>query len=445
MTQHSGEVAASPQSSHAVEVPVEEAGRYHVIVVGGGLSGVCAAVASARTGARTLLVEALPFVGGNGTTGLPISGLRARNSEVLVVRGLVAEILDLMRHRGAVSGNFARQDWIAVDAEQLQLVLGHLLESAGVSLLTYSPLLAAVRAGVRISDAVFYNKDGRALRYRAEMFVDTTGDAQVARLAGLTTPMGRQRDGRTQTMSLVFSVAGIDERRTPPDDAVVDLWHRWQESGTIRRNQRRNPSINNVINRPGWRSFIATRIHVPKGTDNRLLALAELEGRKQIEEFVESFLRPHVPGYEHCFLAQIANHMGVRETRRISGLYEMSVTDLLTGRKFPDSIACNASSVENHQPDSGSAEWQHLHDGDYYTIPYRSLVAREVDNLLASGRCISASHEALAALRVLSPSMATGQAAGTAAALAALERTSAHELDPELLRAALRSSGAIVD
>ncbi|MGP4111218.1 FAD-dependent oxidoreductase [Streptomyces sp. 4N509B] len=444
MTQHSAAHAAA-QRSHAVEVPVEEAGSYQVIVVGGGLSGVCAAVASARTGARTLLAEALPFVGGNGTTGLPVSGLRARNSDLLVVRGLVTEILDVMRHRNAVSDDFARHDWIAVDAEQLQLVLGDLLESAGVSLLTYSPLLAAVRAGVRISDAVFYNKDGRALRYRAEMFVDTTGDAQVARLAGLTTPMGRHRDGRTQTMSLVFSVAGIDERRTPPDGAVVDLWHGLQESGVVRRNQRRNPSINSVINRPGWRSFIATRIHVPKGTDNRLLALAELEGRKQIEEFVESFLRAHVPGYEHCFLAQIANHVGVRETRRISGLYEMSVTDLLTGRKFPDSIACNASSVENHQPDSGSARWQHLNDGDYYTIPYRSLVAREVDNLLASGRCISASHEALAALRVLSPSMATGQAAGTAAALAAMERTSAHDLDPELLRAELRSSGAIVD
>jgi hypothetical protein len=185
---------------------------------------------------------------------------------------------------------------------------------------------------------------------------------------------------------------------------------------------------------------------VPKGTDNRFLAVAELEGRKQIEEFVEAFLRPHIPGYEHCFLAQIASHVGVRETRRIAGVYEISADDLLMGRKHPDSIACNASSIENHLPDaSASVQWHHLRDGEYYTIPYRALVAREADNLLASGRCISASHEALAALRVLSPSMATGQAAGVAAALAALKQVSASELDPEAVRAALRRDGAIVD
>lgn len=429
----------------SIEIPTEAAGSYDVIVVGGGLSGVCAAVASARTGAHTLLVEALPSVGGNGTTGLPISGLCARNSDKIIVRGIVDEILHRLCQRGGASKASFYKSWIPIDAEQLQIVLGEILESANVDVLTYSPLVAVVRDGKMLREAIFYNKDGRALRYRAQMFVDSTGDAQVARVGGLTTVMGRQRDGLTQTMSLVFSVAGIDESRAPENATVVDLWHKFQETGLIKFNHRRNPSFNTMIHRRGWLSLIATRVQVPKGTDNRYLSQAELMGRKQMDEFVEKFLRPHVPGYNGCYIAQIAGHIGVRETRRIVGVYQITAADLLSGRKYADSIACNASSIENHQADSCDTEWQHLVDGDYYTIPLRALVALEAENLFASGRCISASHEALAALRVLSPAMATGQAAGTAAALAALNQRSSHELDAELVREALVISGAIVD
>ncbi|MGK9054989.1 FAD-dependent oxidoreductase [Xaviernesmea oryzae] len=427
----------------SVSIPVEDAGAYDVIVVGGGLSGVCAAVAAARTGARTLLGEALPFVGGNGTTGLPISGLCARNSDRMIVGGIVTEIIEMLRKRGGVGADVKHMDWIPVDAEQLQLVLGDLLHTAGVTLLTYSPLLAVTREQSLIRDLCFYNKDGRALRYRAGAFVDSSGDAQLARLAGLTTPMGRQSDGHTQTMSLVFSVAGVDEARAERNSVVSEAWNQFQASRTT-RNKRRDPSVNDVFGRPGWRSFIATRVSVRKGTDNRLLAEAELEGRRQIEEFIDSFLRP-VAGYENCFLAQIASHVGVRETRRISGLYEITTADLVAGRKFDDAIACNASSIEIHLPDQGLPHWEHLEDGDYYTVPYRALVAREVDNLFTSGRCISATHEALAALRVLSPAMATGQAAGTAAALSALRGVAANRLDVAELRATLRAAGAVVE
>ncbi|MER9026132.1 FAD-dependent oxidoreductase [Mesorhizobium sp. M0815] len=444
MTERPFSTVVENQREPMVAIQAEEAGDYDVIVVGGGLSGVCAAVAATRIGGRTLLAESLPFVGGNGTTGLPISGLCARNSERMIVGGIITEILEMLQERGGVSVDFRRKNWIPVDAEQLQFVLGRLLHTAGVSLLTYSPLVAVTRDQSRISDLAFYNKDGRALRYRARAFVDSTGDAQVARLAGLATPMGRQRDGRTQTMSLVFSIAGVDESRAESNSAVSAAWNQFQASGSV-RNTRRDPSVNHIFGRLGWRSFIATRVNVMKGTDNRLLTEAELEGRRQIEEFVYDFLRPRVPGYENSFVAQIAGHVGVRETRRILGLYEITASDLISGKKFHDSIACNASSVEIHMPESGMARWEHLKDDDYYTIPYRSLVARDVDNLFASGRCISATHEALGALRVLSPAMATGQAAGTAAALVALNQTSAHQLDVEAVRSALQAAGAIVD
>ena len=435
-----GAVEAAAQ----VGVPAEDAGTYDVVVAGGGLSGVCAAVAAARTGARTLLAEALPYVGGNGTTGLPISGLRARNSDRVVVGGLVREMVDRLLRRGGTEAAFLDSEWIPIDGEQLQLVLGEMLGDAGVDLLTYSPLLAVGRGARRIETVSFYNKDGRALRYRAASFVDSTGDAQLARLAGLPTPMGRQRDGRTQTLSLVFSVAGVDDARAAERNAVSAAWHRYQATHKS-TNARRDPAINTVVGRAGWRSFIATRIEIDKGTDNRLLAKAEMEGRRQIDEFVNDFLRRDVPGYERCYLAQVASHVGVRETRRITGLYEITTDDIVSARKFPDAIACNASSIEDHPPESGDAQWSHLEDGAYYTIPYRALVADGVDNLLASGRCVSASHEALAALRVLSPAMATGEAAGTAAALTALGAVPTDQLDPQALRAALRQAGAVVD
>ncbi len=433
-------------SGDSIQLPVEEAGGYDVLVVGAGLSGVCAAVAAARLGAKTLLVESLPYIGGNATIGLPLSSFRAAQDERLIVGGIPLEIVNGLRQRGGCEVDPAQRDWLPIDCELLQLELTRLLDGAGAELLTYSPLLAVEREGRELRSAVFHNKE-TSLRVHARVMIDCSGDAQVAALAGLPTPMGRHRDQKTQPMTLTFTLGGVEGDRMPAWGEIVKRWEelRLQRAWRNPRSAITYPFA--LPGKPGHYAFNVTRIIVDKGTDNRLLSHAEKEGRYQVEEFVEEFLRPHIAGFERCYLSQIGHRIGVRETRRIAGYYELQRQDLLALTQFEDAIACNSYPVDIHSPDGGTSQCEEgsLPKGGYYTIPYRALVARDADNLLAAGRCVSASHEALSAVRVLSAAMATGEAAGTAAALCIESGLNPMELSVDRLRAALRRQGAIVE
>ncbi len=441
----SSEFERSVKGPSIIEIPTQDAGDYDVIVVGAGFSGICAALASARNGAKTLLGESFAFPGGNGITGLPISSFRARQSPEMIVRGIPLEIVRRLERRSAVGGRVEEMAWLPINPEILQLEIVHMIEESGVDLLCHSPLLAARKAEQEIRECVFYNKDTAALAYRAKVFVDTSGDAQLASLSGCGTKMGRQRDGKTQAMSLLFQVGGVDEAVAANPEEVSVLWNRMRTEGAQWSSPATSVGFSRIPGRPGFFCFNVTRILVSKGTDHRVLTQAELEGRKQLEEFFFRFLRPHAPGFGNSFLAGISPRVGVRETRRILSIYELQCDDLLSAKKFDDSIACNASSVEIHDPEGGGTQWKSPPMGGYYTIPYRSLVARDADNLLGAGRCVGASHEALAAVRVLSAAMATGEAAGTAAALCATQGCKTADLDPKKLRETLRANGARVD
>lgn len=425
--------------------------HFDVIVVGGGLAGVCAALAAARHGARTLLAESLPFIGGNGTIGLPMTTFRASYSPPVIVGGIPREILERLRESGGFDSNPEQEDWMPMDCDLLQLVLTRLLDESGITLLCHSPLHRALQDSTRLRHVVFLDQD-RLGAYEGKCFVDTSGDAALAFQAGLDTPMGRARDGRTQPMTLTFSVANIDTEAFLHSGGCRMLAKKWSQARA--KVPFRNPRLGSALSCPtfipgrrGEASFNVTRILVDKGLGARQLTDAEREGRYQVEEFVERFLRPHVHGFEHCWLSHIAHRVGVRETRRIRGEYELQIDDLLTRRRFEDAVACNSYPVDIHSPTGGDTEFktESIPVGDYYTIPYRSLVAGGIDNLLAAGRCISASHEAIAAVRVLSCAMATGQAAGTAAALCAAKNIPARNLNPSVLRGVLREDGAIVD
>jgi hypothetical protein len=179
------------------------------------------------------------------------------------------------------------------------------------------------------------------------------------------------------------------------------------------------------------------------GTDRDQLSRAEIEGRRQVLPLL-NFLRKYVPGFEHCYLIDTGSQIGVRESRRIMGEYVLTKEDVLGARRFNDAIARVSFPIDIHDVQGGGGFFQGPSGGPYYTIPYRSLVPGRIDNLLVAGRCISATHEAHGSLRVMPPCFATGQAAGTAAALALETKVSPRSVDVRLLRESLTQQGALV-
>ncbi len=442
-------VLAPPQDSlltTSAKAPL--VGRYDVIVVGGGMAGIAAALAARRGGMKTLLVESLPFIGGNATTGLPLSRFFATDSDRLVVAGIPRELCELMRAKGGFSADYEKNKWLPFDDNVFQLEVNRLLWEEGVELLCYSSLKEVRMEEGRIRHLIFSCKT-EYLAYEASYVIDATGDAEVASAAGLEAPMGRARDGKTQPLTLVFTLGGIDQSKYS-HPGIQKLWAEQKEKRNY-RNPRAGSAISGatfIPGRPGEAYMNVTRMLVDKGTDPRALTAAEIEGRFQIEEFVEQFLKPHVPGFENCYITRIAHRAGVRETRRIVGEYTLTEEDLLQCRKFEDSVACNSYPIDVHSPDGGTTQYNKktYKPGEFYTVPYRSLVAKGCDNLAAAGRCISATHQALGAVRVLTCSMATGEAAGEAAAIA-LEQGGQALRDVSIpdLRERLRKAGAIVE
>ena len=186
-----------------------------------------------------------------------------------------------------------------------------------------------------------------------------------------------------------------------------------------------------------------SRVHGVDATDADQLTQAEIEGHRQVIYLV-NFLRKYVPGFENCYLVDTGTQIGVRETRRIMGEYVLTQEDVFEARRFKDAIARVSFPIDIHDVKGGGGFFEGPREGPYYTVPYRCLVPKKVENLLVAGRCISATHEAHGSLRVMPPCFATGQAAGTAGALALETNVSPRYVDVELLRESLVRHGALV-
>jgi hypothetical protein len=417
--------------TETLNTPIEEAGD--VIVFGAGSAGVAAAVAAAREGARTTLIDPSPFPGGNLVSGLPILG--GYDGEKQVVRGFFQELCDALRERNGIDNDPTREKDINIDVEKLKIILLEKLLAAGVQLRGYTLLVRAVVSESRIEAAVIEGKGGRRA-LRAPIFIDTTGDADLAFLAGAPVEKGRPDDGLMQAMTLMFGVGNIDKTRFTEWGAYPALERRYVElAGEMGLRNPRRDSLSGMWgaqSRHGEYSFNVTRILGADGTDAASLTKAETEGRLQVLEFVERFLRPHIPGFENAYVVWTAAKIGVRETRRIVGEHVLNHDDVWNFVKFPDVINCGASPIDIHCPLGGVGEFPigHFFGGKYWTIPYRCIVPLKIDNLLAAGRCLSATHEAMGAARQMTNCMGTGEAAGFAAALCVKENTTPRQLDP---------------
>ena len=416
--------------------------QYDVIVAGGGPAGVCAAAAAARQGARTALIERYGILGGMLTSGYvnPILGSVAPGS-------MYDEIISLL---GATYSKTRNGREMSIDSEKAKSLFLQFVCEAGADVFLQTPVVEVVKEGSAVKGLIVGTQEGLKTLY-ADVIVDATGDGFVAARAGAEYQMGRESDGRCQPATIEFSLDGVDETDgitcwggsdpvTLPDGTrYADFCKEANRRGEL------PPNVTIVrlhrTNRPGERSVNATQANGYNTLTPEGVLGAEREIRGQIDQII-LFLRKYVPGYAQCKLKGSGSTLGVRETRRIMGDYVISDHDVETGARQPDAVVHNAwFLIDIHNPAGGGQAEGRSQPAIPYDIPYRSMLPRGLDNLLTAGRCISGTHRAHASYRIGGICLATGQAAGTAAALAAMGHVSPRSLDVGEIQKALMKCG----
>lgn len=415
---------------------------FHVIVAGGGISGTMAAIASSREGAKTLLLERYAALGGMGTLGLvqPITTWGVGGHYVIAGTGkrVLSELTaDSPGRCGNTAGATPLSHYGPVcDAEYLKFHLERWAGEYDVHLRYHSWVCGVDRTRERITALNVVSKGGPAA-LRARVFVDATGDADVAAYAGVPFDVG------SQGISLMFLVAGIDFDQSPPPAEITRLYgeHRVGYRGLA---MFRHP-------RPDSAYFNVTEVEGLDALDPCDLTKATVECRRQAWEIL-SVMRRHVAGFENAFIAQTAPALGVRESRRIRGRYILTVSDAENGVHFDDVIARASCPVDIHgSADDGLGEYRTLNRS--YAVPYRCLITDKIDNLIVTGRSVSADHGAHSSLRRMAPGFALGEAAGIAAAHAAqsagarggAETSNVRTIDLTRVQRTLRGYGAVLD
>jgi hypothetical protein len=412
--------------------------EYDVIVAGGGPGGWAAGVAAARSGAKVLLVEREAYLGGMATAGLVLPFMAYHAGDVQLSAGLFQELIDRLSARGAMRGRHTFDD------EALKLVLDEMVAEAGVEVLLGGFAVDGQVAGRRIESLTVATKSGPE-QVRGRVFVDATGDGDVAARAGAPCEFGRPADGLCQPMTLCFRLAGV--AADLHDDAVwralrEDLNRIYLSAKADGRltNPRENVLIFRTV-RPDVIHFNTTRVVGRSAIDARDLTAAEVEGRRQVRELAAA-LCAESPALRRAYVSKIAARIGVRESRRVMGDYVMTDEDIVQARKFPDAIARANYVIDIHNPAGTGTVIKQVPPGEWYDVPYRSLVPRGVENLLVGGRSISSTHEAHSAVRIMPTVTTIGQAAGTAAALAVETGRTPREIDVDTLRRRLLEAGA---
>jgi FAD dependent oxidoreductase len=453
----------------AREIPV--AHTTDVLVVGGGIAGVMAAIASGRSGAPTLLVERFGSLGGTGTAAM----MNLFYVPYAASRGLVRELFDrLIARGGAIPGEF-----VVYDPELYKITALEMLAEAGAGVLLHTLVSDVVMDGTLLRGIVVENKSGRQA-ILGRVTIDASGDADVAARAGAPYIKGREEDGKMRPMTLIFRMGGVDVPRlveyvrAHPDDfspdplqCMLDLDHSMiRVFGFFRRVEEAKAAgelwsecyyfrVESVMPERGVLTVNATRVYDVDGTNAADVSRAEIEARHQMVQLA-AFARKYIPGFEHAFILDSASTIGVRETRRIRGEYVMTEDDILAGRRYDDVVGVDANQQNprqqgGHPPDGREGGPQDVEARQLiarmfvYEIPYRCLVPAGIDGLLVAGRCLSVDHHADVYTRNQGTAMASGVAAGVAAALAARTDVPPRRVDVGAVQGALRRFGADLD
>jgi len=420
----------------------ESGATYDVIVAGGGPAGLGAALAAAMNGARTLLVEGRSFFGGVAAAAMwmPINRVTLDGGRRGGVHDRFVDKLRALGTAAAVEGknDMINGDNLDVHPDYLRLAAFELLEETGCHYRLYSPAIDAVMEGDAVRGVVVQGKEGPQT-FRAQVVVDATGDGDVAYRAGAKMMAGREEDGRHMPVSLVFALANVDvERALAFKSEQGQAWNAlireaaaegYHTAPWYSLDRTTIPGVLNVNN------GAYVDLGNIDGTKSAELTIAERFGVRVAVDFVRLARDKQLPGLEDCSLMRTGAHVGVRDTRRIVGEYVLTVEDARGGAEFEDIVARKYGAIDANQLFIGE-----MHSG--FAYPYRSLLPVQIENLLAAGRCGSATFLGHAAGKSMGNMMALGQAAGTAAALCAAQGVTPRALDVAQLQAVLRSMGA---
>jgi ribulose 1,5-bisphosphate synthetase/thiazole synthase len=436
-----------------------------VVVAGGGPAGIGAAIAAARNGSRTLLIERLSFLGGVATA----APMPVLNVPVETFSGVCRELFGrLIASGGAVSGRL-----VNFDPEMLkEMALDMALES-GVELLFYTWVVAPIKDGDTLRGVIIENKSGRQA-VLAKVVIDCTGDADIASASGVPCVKGREVDGKMRPVTTLFRMGGVDVARVvdysrahpeeftvDPNKNVLDI-----DEGVVRiegfydtvKRARENDELDANIHylrmegvdiQKGIVFINNVRVYNIDGTSSADLTRAEIEARRQMRQLA-AFIQKYIPGCEQSFFIDSAVSIGVRETRRIRGDYLLTADDCFAGQTFLDGVVELHRRVvyghEIHSPDAGEGGENDSTRREAglertFQIPYRSLLPQRVEGLLVAGRSISGDHDADAWFRGIYSCISMGQGAGTGAALAVRSGVVPRQVDVQELRRTLAAQG----
>lgn len=426
---------------------------YDVIVVGGGPSGCTAAAAAAREGARTLLVEQTHALGGMGTSGLVPAWAPFSDGQRIIYCGLAERVFRESK-AGVPHVPDEQLDWVPLDPEQLKRVYDDLVTGAGADVLFGTFVTDAETDAGRVDAVIAAGKAGLTA-YRARVFVDCTGDGDLSARAGAPFDQGEGDSGELQPVTHCFVLSNVDSY------AFMSNLHRRDGNSPAARIAASDayPAVkdahfcHNLIG-PDTMGFNSGHLWEVDNTDPKSVSRAMIDGRRLVKQFRDGLAEFAPETFGGAFIAATGSLMGVRETRRIRGDYVLTVEDWLARATFDDEICRNAYWIDIHtargEIDKAGRDdrhvvnrYEHYKPGESHGIPYRCLTPEGLSNVLTAGRCISCDRPVQGSIRVMPACLATGEAAGIAAAFAAgADRPDVHAVDTDAVRARLRECGA---
>lgn len=418
---------------------ISELGSYDVVVLGGGPAGVCAAMEAAQNGAKVLLCEATGMLGGMATVGMvsPFMTNHDRDGQKETVKGIFYEIVKRLNAQNSaimpettdspsVHTSFITRYHKHVtpfNSFNLQIVLDTMLEEAGVEVMLYSRFADCIVKDNKIESVVLCCLEGLRC-VSATVYIDCTGNADVAFAAGVDTHKGDEISNIPQPATLMFNVLGVDESKyTKRPERPVKAYRTANEG-----------------------EYAVNHYHVYNvdACNSKSMSDAHRTARRQVLD-AYAVLRDKTPGFENAKIGQVASVLGVRESRHISGKYTITVDDIANGTRFDDRIAAYGFGMDVHNRSEKETGNFKIEVAKVYYIPYRSMLPNGCDNLLVAGKTISCQSQAAGGLRCMPCAMAMGQAAGAAATLAIKNNTDAKNVDITELQSLLKAHGAIID